>query len=86
MIDVLGTGDSYEVHKTDELLLKEDAETPGNVEPHQEEKSGSEEPLAYDANDAQQSHDEKKHGLLNVLKAFMLVQEQFNEKFKKTWS
>lgn len=79
MMDVMGGGDALEELKEDKM------NTLGNQDPNQKE-NGTIAAKGDDEDDGDWDTPPADHGLTDVLKAFTLVQEKFNEKFRKMWA
>lgn len=85
MIDIMGSGDAYEEQQDDKAIDKQEAQKSGRGDEKDQEGSALME--AGDDGDFDDYEDgENDKGLLKVLKAFKILQEEFNEKFKKMWA
>ncbi|KAF4635733.1 hypothetical protein G7Y89_g2365 [Cudoniella acicularis] len=85
MIDIMGSGDANEEQQDDKAINMQDAQNSGCGD--EKEQEGSKLLEAEDDDDFSDYVDSKDDSeFINVLKAFKIVQEEFNEKFKKMWA
>jgi hypothetical protein len=80
IMDVMGGGDALEEQRDDK------ANNLGQEDPKEKENGKIAGANEDDDDDEDWDKAPADHGLTEVLKAFTLVQEKFNEKFKKMWA
>ena len=86
MTNLVGSGEAFETHKDDQAMDKEEDEKGPDDDkdkPDASMESDNEDTWEDGGNDVEWM---EERGLVKVLRAFTLLQEQFNGKFKKMWA